>query len=83
MASCCWATPDAISSWHNIWSMTNGDIRRKAVLFSVINSKPFVLLWLQHKSIMYRRKIFCHRREGTVFTIDYKELQLLKGKLMI
>jgi hypothetical protein len=58
MASCYWATPDAISSWRNIWSMTNGDIRRKEVLFNVINSKPFVLLWLQHSQLCIEQKYF-------------------------
>jgi len=58
MASCYWAMPDAISSWHNIWSMTNGDIQREAVLFNVINSKPFALLWLKHSQLCKEQKYF-------------------------
>ena len=49
---------DAISSWCNIWSMTNSDIRRKAMLLNVIDSKPFVLLWLQHNQLCTEQKYF-------------------------
>jgi hypothetical protein len=64
MVSCYWATPGvflknyAISSWRNIWSMMNSDIRRKAVLSNVINSKPFVLLCLQHNQLCIEQKYF-------------------------
>jgi hypothetical protein len=47
--------------------MMDNDIRKKEVLFNIINSKQFVLLWLQHSQLCTEQKYF--DLEETIFTV--------------